>query len=59
MFIMVVVFIFLIKPQLFFDRHGQIKPFGLQSGEEMTPIPLVMGLYGLMFIIYCIAVYVS
>lgn len=44
--------LFLTKPKLFFDKKGNIKPFGFQFDEYETPITLTIFSYGIMVTIY-------
>lgn len=58
-FVLITIFIFLIRPPIFFEPNGQVKSFGFQLKNNETPLTLVMFIYGLMILIYVLISYID
>ncbi len=58
-FIIVTTLLILIKPLLFFDKEGQLKSFGLEFSENVTPFPFGIFIYGFLILLYILIIFID
>lgn len=58
-FILVTAMVTLMRPSIFFDPDGQLKTMALSYGENTTPLPFSMFIYGFLLITYILITFIE